>query len=63
MSFNLILKVPSKEAIAIPVLGWRKLSLLGLKEVKDFPKVTYLVWGQVVDSWSLLTSALAFFLP
>lgn len=63
MSFNLLFKVPSKEAIAIPVLGWRKLSLLSLKQVKDFPKVTYLVWEQVVGTWSPLTSALAFFLP
>lgn len=52
MSFHLLLKVPSKDGIAIPVLRWRKLSLLSLKQVKDFPKVTYLVWGQVVGTWS-----------
>lgn len=40
MSFHLILKVPSKEDIGIPVFGWRKLSL-GL--VSDFPQVNWIV--------------------
>lgn len=42
----MILKTPSKEGIAVPILGWRKLSL---ELVNDFPKVNWLVsYG---DKW------------